>query len=149
MSTCPHLKANLFTCFATCRLFHDILLSCFVDFKTSQSVHKMFGASCSLLFVYMLTCKHSENTCAHVGIWSRLVTFKTYQVSFTKHMLYVLGLIGSWQPYPYFFLIHWINSNETFRFSSAHVILHLLLYIFLSDLYLVFLIAKYLRVDID
>jgi hypothetical protein len=44
-------KANLFTCFATYRLFNDILLSCFVDLTTSQSVHEMFGTSCTLLFV--------------------------------------------------------------------------------------------------
>ena len=76
---------------------------------------------------------HSQNKCAHVGIWSRLSTFKTYQVSFTKHMLYGLCvvLLGGRKPNPQFLPSHWMNSNETFRFWSAHnAILNILLYFF-------------------
>ena len=58
--TCQHLKANLFSCFATYRLVHDKLLSCFVDWTISQSIHEMFGNSCTVLLVGMLTYKHSE-----------------------------------------------------------------------------------------
>ena len=67
--------------------------------------HEMFRTSCTLLFVYMLTCKYSEVYIlkTHVDMLAyevNLLHFKTYQVSFTKHTLYVLGLIWGRQTYP-------------------------------------------------
>ena len=75
---------------------------------------------------------HSLSTCEHVGIWSRLVTFKTYQVSFSKYTWSVLygGLVLG-RGCDFFFAgldnkLWFYNFNDVSIFSTITEILAIL-----------------------
>jgi hypothetical protein len=87
-STCQHLKANLFACFATYRLFYDILLGLFSPFDDIvKCTHEMFGTPCVVhtfvciyvnMFTNILKKKHVNMLVYEVNLFK----FKTYQVYF-------------------------------------------------------------------